>query len=293
VDALTALVNALNLRAKLVYSGGVCGRWLMDHNSDTSVWFHLVSKGQGWVHSPSRQTPLALNSGDLILFLPHAPRHFLSYSAEHLPCDAADTRLTDWEGGESGFVCGEIELATPRSLLWQALPAEIVVKKNQAGDILAKLIELVVSEASGHRFGSDSVVERLCDSLFVLVIRHCIEEDLVQQGVFAAMQDKRLAAVLGLIHQQPWQPWTIAELCSRAGLSKTVLSEKFAALIGNSPIEYLIAWRLQIAAQWLKEPDMTIERVAERCGYDSAAAFSKAFKRCFKISPGAFRRIPE
>ncbi len=293
MDALTALVNVLNLHAKLVYSGGVCGRWLMDHNSDSSVWFHLVSKGQGWVHSPSWQTPLLLESGDLILFLPHAARHFLSYSAEHLPCDAVDTRLTGWESGESGFVCGEIELATLRSLLWQALPAEIVIKKNQVGDILAKLIELVISEASGQRFGSDSVVERLCDSLFVLVIRHCIEENLVQDGVFAAMQDKRLATVLSLIHQQPWQPWTIAELCSRAGLSKTVLSEKFAALIGSSPIKYLIAWRLQIAAQWLKEPNMTIERVAERCGYDSAAAFSKAFKRCFKISPSTFRRIPE
>jgi AraC-like DNA-binding protein len=265
----------------------------MEHNSDSSVWFHLVSKGQGWVHSPSWQTPLPLESGDLILFLPHAARHFLSYSAEHLPCDAADTRLTGWTNGESGFVCGEIELTTPRSLLWQALPAEIVIKKNQAGDILAKLIELVISEATYQRFGSDSVVERLCDSLFVLVIRHCIEENLVQEGVFAAMQDKRLATVLGLIHQQPWQPWTIAELCSRAGLSKTVLSEKFAALIGSSPIEYLIAWRLQIAAQWLKEPNMTIERIAERCGYDSAAAFSKAFKRCFKISPSTFRRIPE
>ncbi|MCK9396079.1 MAG: AraC family transcriptional regulator [Methylobacter sp.] len=115
----------------------------------------------------------------------------------------------------------------------------------------------------------------------------------MQDGVFAAMQDKRLATVLGLIHQQPWQPWTVAELCSRAGLSKTVLSEKFAALIGSSPIEYLSAWRLQIAAQWLKEPNMTIERVAERCGYDSVSAFSKAFKRCFKVSPGTFRRISE
>jgi len=290
VDALTALVNALNLRAKLVYSGGVCGRWLMDHNSDTSVWFHLLSKGQGWVHSPNRQTPLPLESGDLVLFLPHAPKHFLSYSAEHLPCDATDNRLTGWEDGESGFVCGEIELATPRSLLWQALPAEIVIKKNQAGDILAKLIELVINEAAGQRFGSDSVVERLCDSLFVLVIRYCIEEGLVGEGVFAAMQDRRLATVLGLIHQQPWQPWTVAELCSKAGLSKTVLSEKFAALIGSSPIEYLSAWRLQIAAGWLMEPGMSVERVAERCGYDSVPAFSKAFKRYFGISPGAFRR---
>jgi len=94
VDALTSLVNALNLHAKLVYSGGVCGRWLMDHNSETSVWFHLVSKGQGFVHSPRWPTPLALDSGDLVLFLPHAARHFLSYSAEHLPDNAEDTRMT-------------------------------------------------------------------------------------------------------------------------------------------------------------------------------------------------------
>lgn len=290
MDALTALVNALNLHAKLIYSGGVCGRWLMDHNSDSSVWFHLVSKGQSWVHSPSFDAPLLLQKGDLILLLPHAAQHFLSYSAEDLPCNMADTQLTDWAAGETGFVCGEIKLDTPKSLLWQALPCEIVIKQNQAEDIVTKLIELIISEASMPRFGSDSVVERLCDSLFVLLIRHCIAENLVREGVFAAMQDKRLATVLGLIHQQPWQPWTITELCSQAGLSKTVLSEKFAALIGRSPIEYLITWRLQIATQWLKEPNMTIERVAERCGYDSAASFSKAFKRCFKVSPSTFRR---
>ncbi|TAL48345.1 MAG: AraC family transcriptional regulator [Methylovulum sp.] len=290
MDALTPLVNALNLHAKLVYSGGVCGHWLMDHNSDTSVWFHLVSKGRGWLYTPGRETPLPLDSGDLILFLPHAARHFLSYSGEHLPCDAADNRMSSWADGESGFVCGEIELAAPKSLLWQALPAEIVIKKNQAGDILTRLIELIISEAAGQRFGSESMVERLCDSLFVLVIRYCIEEGLVQAGVFAAMQDKRLVTVLGLIHEQPWHPWTVAELCTRAGLSKTVLSEKFSALIGSSPIEYLIAWRLQIAACRLKEPGMSVERVAERCGYDSVPAFSKAFKRYFGVSPGAFRR---
>ncbi|MGZ8927554.1 MAG: AraC family transcriptional regulator, partial [Methylobacter sp.] len=158
------------------------------------------------------------------------------------------------------------------------------------GNILAGLIELVISEASTQRFGSDSVVERLCDSLFVLVIRYCIEEGLVREGVFAAMQDKRLAIALGLIHQQPSHQWTLAELCTRSGLSKTVLSEKFTAFIGYSPIEYLTAWRLQIAARWLMEPNMSVERVAERCGYESVPAFSKAFKRHFGMAPGAFRR---
>jgi AraC family transcriptional activator of mtrCDE len=290
LDALTSLINGLNLHAKLAYSGGFCGRWLIDHNSDQSIWFHLVSKGKSWVHSPRWQTPLTLEDGDLALFLPHAARHYLSYSSDHLPADATDTIATTWEAGEIGFVCGEIELGMPKSALWQALPGEIVIRKSQAGEILGKLIELIVSESAGNRFGSGSVVERLCDSIFVLVVRHCLDEGLVHRGVFAAMQDRRLETVLGLMHQEPWQPWTIAELCSRAGLSKTVLSEKFTELVGASPIEYLISWRMQIAAHWLKEPGMTIERVAERCGYDSVSAFGKAFKRSFGFSPGAYRR---
>lgn len=290
MDALTPLINALNLHAKLVYSGGVCGHWLMDHNSETSVWFHLVSKGRGFVHSPRWPTPLALEAGDLILLLPHAARHFLSYSAEDLPGDAADTRMTSWQEGEAGFVCGEIELAAPKSLLWQALPAEIVIRQNQAGTILTRLLKLVIDEASTPRFGSESVVERLCDSLFVLAIRYCIEQGLVCEGVFAAMQDKRLVKALTLIHESPWHKWTLSELCTQSGVSKSVLSQKFSALIGHSPIEYLTLWRLQIAAHWLMEPNMSVERVAERSGYESVPAFSKAFKRHFAVAPGSFRR---
>lgn len=291
MDALTPLINGLNLHAKLVYSGGVCGRWLMDHNSETSVWFHLVSKGRGFVHSPRWPDSLGLDAGDLILFLPHAARHFLSYSAEDLPDDECDTRMTAWQDGEAGFVCGEIQLATPKSLFWQALPAEIVIRQTEAGTILTRLLELVISEASTPRFGSESVVERLCDSLFVLAIRHCIEQDLVHEGVFAAMQDKRLAKALSFIHEQPWQAWTLSELCIQSGVSKSVLSEKFTALIGHSPIEYLTLWRLQIAAHWLMEPNMTVERVAERCSYESVPAFSKAFKRHIGVAPGSFRRV--
>jgi len=80
-----------------------------------------------------------------------------------------------------------------------------VIRQNQAGTILTRLIELVIGEASTPRFGSESVIDRLCDGLFVLVIRFCIEENLVREGVFAAMQDKRLAKALGLIHERPWQ----------------------------------------------------------------------------------------
>jgi AraC family transcriptional activator of mtrCDE len=290
VDALTALANGLNLRAKLAYAGGVCGQWLMEQNSDRSIWFHLVGKGRGWAHSPAWEKPLALSDGDLVLFMPYAAKHYLSYSPTHVPNDLTGTRITDWDEGEAGFVCGEIALGIPQSLVWRALPPEIVIRKADAGDSLARLIQLIVAESFTSGFGGDSVIERLCDSLFVLVIRHCIEMNLVRSGIFAAMQDKRLAAVLEAIHLEPWKPWTIAELCARASLSRTVLIEKFSEYIGASPIGYLTSWRMQIAARWLMESGASIERIAERCGYESASAFSKAFKRALGFSPADYRR---
>lgn len=99
-----------------------------------------------------------------------------------------------------------------------------MIRQNQAGTILTRLIELVIGEASTPRFGSESVIDRLCDGLFVLVIRFCIEENLVREGVFAAMQDKRMAKALGLIHERPWQAWTLNALCAQAGVCKSPLT---------------------------------------------------------------------
>jgi len=290
LDALTALANGLNLQAKLAYAGGVCGQWLMDHNSERSLWFHLVGKGRGWAHSPAWVTPLPLSEGDLVLFMPHASQHYLSYSPTHVPADLTGMRIADWNEGEAGFVCGEIELGAPQSPLWRALPPQIVIRRSDAGDSLARLIELILVEETSSRFGCQSVIERLCDSLFLLVIRHCIEKELMRSGIFAAMQDKRLAAALEAMHSEPWKQWTVAELCTRAGLSRTALTAKFAQYVDTSPIGYLASWRMQIAARWLMEPGATVERVAERCGYETASAFSKAFKRSLGSSPAAYRR---
>lgn len=289
MDALAALANSLNLRAKLAYAGGVCGQWLMDHNSNSSIWFHLVGKGCGWAHSPAWKTPIALSEGDLVVFLPHAARHYLSYSSTHVPADGSTTDTTSWSEGDVGFVCGEIVLGIPQPSLWRTLPPEIIIRNAEAGNVLARVIELIIAESLASGFGCDSVIERLCDSLFVLVIRHCMKVGLASGGVFAAIQDKRLGAALEAMHLEPWKTWTVSELCARAGVSRTVLAEKFSDLIGMSPIAYLTNLRMQIAARWLLEPGMTIDRVAERCGYESASAFSKAFKRSLGVPPKAYR----
>lgn len=290
MDALTALANGLNLRARLTYAGGACGEWVMDHNSDRSIWFHLIAKGEGFVHSHAFAEPLRLEKGDLMLFLPHAPEHFISYSPAHLPANSSTTRITSMEEGDAGFVCGEIRLQAPNSPLWQSLPPEIILRKSDVTESLHQLISMVIGEAMTERFGNEAVIERLCDGFFILVMRHLIETGTVAKGIFAAMADRRLATVLRLIHAEPFESWTIADLCTRAGISKSVLAERFARHVGMSPIEYLTHWRMQLAAGRLAETGITVDRLAEKCGYESAASFSRAFKRTFGVSPLAFRK---
>lgn len=289
MDALTLLLGNLSLRAQLSYWGGVCGDWLMDHNSDTAIWFHLLSKGQGWVHSPTWQPTLKLEAGDLIVFLPHAPAHLISYSPTKIPTDFDNVRPTTFAEGETGFVCGSIELGSPKSSLWTSLPAEIVIRKDQAGEILTWLLQLIVKESATPRIGSSSIIERLCDSIFVLVLRHCMEEGLVKHGVFLAMQDEKLESVLSLIHREPFKPWSLKRLADQAGLSKTVFSHRFTELVGCPPMEYVASWRMQSAASWLKTSNITVEAIADRIGYQSVSAFSKAFKRTFGSSPANYR----
>ncbi len=290
MDALIHLINGLQLKARLTYAGGLCGRWAVDHNSQTAIWFHLATKGDGWVHSPAWAAPLAVTAGDLVVFMPHARKHFLSYSPTEVLLDAPDAAQVPLDDGAAGFVCGLIELRQPQAQIWRGLPAELVIRRQQAGDALARLLELVVDEAPATRYAGPVFIEHLLDAIFVLVIRHCVEQGLLAPSLMATLGDSRLAAALAALHREPARAWTLHSLCTEAGLSRTVLNEKFVRLVGCPPMEYLAAWRMQLAGTWLREAGMTVERVAERCGYDSVSAFSRAFKRHYAATPGRYRR---
>lgn len=290
MDALTTLLDGLHLRARLIYVGGVCGRWGIDHNSDRDVWFHLVTKGTGWIHSQAWSQPLPVEQGDLILFMPHAAKHYLSYSADELLFDAPGARKSGLAEGSTGFVCGLIELGLPRSLLWCHLPPEVVVRRHEAGDALARLVGLIIDEAGRDDFASVLVIERLCDGLMLLVLRHLVNSGGLGRGVFAALRDGRLEKAFAALHAQPCRAWTLQDLCDEVGLSKTTLCARFDEWVGCAPMAYANQLRLQFAAGWLKTSGLPVDAVAQRCGYESVSAFSRAFKRCFGQSPGAYRR---
>jgi AraC-like DNA-binding protein len=289
-DALTRLLRGLRMHARLDYVGGVCSPWAIDHNSATAIWFHLVTKGDSFVHSGTWPSPQRLDEGDLILFLPHAPKHYLAWSTDTPVFGLPGAAKVPLQEGSTGFVCGLFELAHPQAAMWRALPGEILVRAHAGGDGLAQLVRLILAEAKDPGFASRSLIERLFDSSFVLILRHCVETKQVRAGVFAAFQDRALAKVLGLMHAEPARAWTVPELAERAALSKTVLNERFAAVVGVAPMHYLAAWRMQCAGEWLLARGASIGQVAERCGYESASAFSRMFKRHHGVSPGAYRR---
>lgn len=283
--------SLLSLRSKLVYADGVCGRWGIDHNSHTAIWFHLVTKGGGWLHYPSRAGPIPCQAGDVAVFLPHAEPHYFSYSADEVVFDYPDAKKTSFEASSTGFVCTVVERGLPRAQLWSALPGEILIPRTAAGSDIADLVRLTIDEAHAQRLGSYAVIERLCDSIFVLRVRHCIEHGRAGVTSLAAMQDRRIDTALNLIQREPWYPWTVGELSERASVSRTVLTEAFQRVPGCAPGEYLMCWRMQTADHLLRASTLPVKTIAERCGYASVSAFTRAFKKCHGVAPGSYRRL--
>jgi AraC-like DNA-binding protein len=111
-----------------------------------------------------------------------------------------------------------------------------------------------------------------------------------REGLLAALTDPRLADALAAIHAEPARPWTLASLSRRAAMGRTAFAQRFRAVMGDTPLRYLTQWRMQHATRLLAESDLTLARIAERVGYDSAASLSRAFRKASGSAPGAYRR---
>jgi len=146
-------------------------------------------------------------------------------------------------------------------------------------------------ETRAPRAGADAVLAKLAELLFVEAIRTYIEtlpEN--QRGWFAGLRDAHVGRALTLMHAEPERAWTVDVLGREVGLSRSTLAERFALLIGEPPMQYLTRWRLALAARELKDNRDSILRIAERVGYESEAAFNRAFKREFGMPPATWRR---
>jgi AraC-like DNA-binding protein len=135
------------------------------------------------------------------------------------------------------------------------------------------------------------ILDRFADALLFYVVRNLVENDLPVQGLLGAFGDAQICKVLLAINEKPGQHWTLDNLAEKAYLSRSVFAERFFQACGMPPIEFLTIWRMYFARRWLEQEKASVMDVAERCGYESAAAFSKAFKRIMGVGPGQYRKI--
>jgi len=234
--------------------------------------------------------PTRVHAGDL-LFLVEDVWHLFSGDREP---GGVDTQL-EHDGGESitSMICGSIEFASVSAATFlRALPPFLLLpsRLDAKGDALSALALLMAAELDAAEPGYALVLDRLSDVLVLQVLRHAIRERIVGHGVLSAMTDHRLFAAVVAMYTQPEQPWTLDGLARHAGLSRSVLARRFQDAVGVSPMHHLADIRMILAERWLHDGRQSMATIAERLGYSSEAALSRAFKRIRGVSPGLLRR---
>jgi transcriptional regulator GlxA family with amidase domain len=164
-------------------------------------------------------------------------------------------------------------------------------RQGSAGAWMKSSLEFAADEIAARRAGSETVLAKLSELLFVESLRRYVEglpEE--QTGWLAGLKDPFVSRALSLLHGRMAQEWTVDDLGREVGLSRSALADRFTRLIGEPPIRYLARWRIQVAAHQLRNSDTPLARIAEQVGYESEAAFNRAFKRNFGVPPATWRR---
>lgn len=188
------------------------------------------------------------------------------------------------------FVCGFLGCdARPFNPLLTALPPVFRVSDREGGP-LGSLVEFALAELTKRRIGSESMLDRLSELMFVEVVRRYLETlppDRI--GWLAGLRDPIVGRALEVLHSRPAEDWSVNSLAREVGLSRSALAERFTQFVGQPVMQYLTNWRMQLAANHLRGSDDSVAAVAERVGYDSNAAFSRAFKKAVGVAPSEWR----
>jgi AraC-like DNA-binding protein len=197
-------------------------------------------------------------------------------------------------GSSTRIVCGYLgcDCADDNPVML-ALPRILTLKagENGSGEWIRSTFQYAASEVANGRPGSTTVLGKLSELLFVEAVRRYVEDHEQQEtGWFAGLRDPIVSRALALMHQDIARDWSVDELGREAGCSRSVLAERFTRVIGIAPIQYLARWRMHVAAQKLRDEGTPMSQLAGMIGYNSEAAFSRAFKKTFGCAPAAWRR---
>lgn len=286
------------LRPSTAISKPITGRgtWGVRYAAHNAPGFTIILKGECWLTFKD-QEPLNIRRGDFLL-LPSTPAFTLG-SQRDVECEPGDPhRLPVRHGdqdGEADFesLGGTFQIEQANAPLLLALLPRIVHIPATEGRTarLSRMIELIMEECSGEEPGKDMILQRMLEVLLVEALRwRGFEADDVRAGLIKGMRDPALARALQSMHADVRAHWTVAGLAKVAGLSRSAFAARFGEVLGCSPIEYLARWRMALAKDALIRGAKSLDRIAEDIGYESASAFSSAFRKRLGCPPGKFAR---
>jgi AraC-like DNA-binding protein len=314
MDALSDALNAVRMTGAIVFNAEFSAPWgftspdpaaltpLLARGTERLLMFHLVLEGEAQVHIAGK-AEASLAAGDIVI-LSQGDAHAFSNGS---PSSMVDTTsevfgrlgnlsLTKFGGGgaTTRFICGYFGCERSAERLFLAgLPPIIKthVRGDPAGQWLEHSLRHLVHEADAGRPGHGMLLSKMAEALFIEALRRYMEQLTPEQtGWLAAARDAVVGSALALLHRDPGHPWSVAELAAQVGASRTVLGERFAHFLGEPPLGYLARWRMLLAARLLETTRNTIVQVACEVGYESEAAFSRAFSREFGLPPARYRR---
>ena len=292
------MASSLYTRSELTAPWGAAMPAMPGH-----VMFHVVTSGRCWLDVDGTE-PRLLQPGDLAL-VTHGAGHRLRSEPGvpvvplfDLPREQVSERyeiLRHGGGGAAtGLMCGAVRFDDPTAQhLVDLLPRTIVVDAWTAPqmDWVQSTLRFMTDEAREIRPGGETVITRLADILAIQAIRSWIAQDpAAQTGWLGALRDPQIGRALSLVHRRPERAWTIASLAAEVGMSRSALAARFTELVGEPAMHYVTRFKMNLAVDWIKQEGARVGEVASRLGYQSEAAFSRAFKRLVGVSPGAVRR---
>lgn len=303
MDSLSAILASVRLSSTAISSARFGAPWSVRTTGAPAAIFHAILEGSAFLTADGH-APRALGPGDIVV-LPHGGSHTIGDAPSTPPIpvrdlagDVSPSGVPRLEHGGRGartrIFCGTFHLDhdAERSLL-ALLPDVMHVRSpdGDEGESIAATLRLLDHEVSRGSPGSRTIILRLCDVLFVQVLReHVHASPAGARGWLAALRDEHVGKALALIHQNPAERWDARLLATRAGTSRSRLFARFTELVGEPPARYVARWRILTAADLLGRRRASVADVAERVGYSSEDAFVKAFKRHIGASPAEYRK---
>jgi AraC-like DNA-binding protein len=315
MDAFSEVLSGVRLKGAMFFSAEFSAPWRLSTphcrvlaptlapGAPHMVIYHLVVDGAARA-SVDGTPEVDLSPGDIVVF-PHGDPHHLSAGTGTNPVETAALlhRITTGDlspmqagggGAVTRFVCGYLTLDPLLcGPILESLPPmlKVNVRTDRAGHWLEESILHLLEEAVSDRAGSDAMLAKLSEALFVDTLRRYVT-DLPDQstGWLAGARDPVVGKSLALLHKRPEYPWTVAGLAAEVGLSRSSLVERFTRYLAEPPMAYLTGWRLRLAAEALTASPKGVADIAAAVGYESEAAFNRAFKRAFGEPPARYRR---